>query len=115
MSYAVDAKQIVQVSAGSVAPDIKSAATHLQLVLFIALYHHMLVLLMPLKKPCLRQCNKAVKATVQTCVDLSICLPLGCGLPLDCHSRVVHGTMILDRTTNGIHAMLLHSGSSEAW
>ncbi len=82
MSYAVDAKQIVQVSAGSVAPDIKSAATHLQLVLFIALYHHMLVLLMPLKKPCLRQCNKAVKATVQTCVDLSICLPLGCGLPL---------------------------------
>jgi len=52
---------------------------------------------------------------VQTCVDLSICLPLGCGLPLDCHSRVVHGTLIIDRTTNGIHAMLLHSGSSEAW
>ncbi len=83
MFYAIDGEQIVQVSAGSVAPDIKAAAVHLQLVLFIALYHHMLVLLMPLKKPCLHQCNEAVRATVQTCVeDLSICLPLGCGLPL---------------------------------
>ncbi len=78
----------MQVSAGRVAPDIKAAAMHLQLVLFIALYHHMLVLLMPLKKPCLHQCNKAVKATVQTCMeDLSICLPAGCVLPLDYHKE----------------------------
>ena len=102
-------------SAGRVAPDIKSPAMHLQLVLFIALYHHMLVLLMPLKKPCLRQHNKAVKATVQSCVDLSNCLPAGWVLPLDCHSRVVHRTMMIDRTTNVIHAMQLRSGSSEAW
>ncbi len=71
----------MRLSAGRVAPDIKAAAIHLQLVLFIALYHHMLVLLMPLKEPCLHQCNEAVKATVQTYVeDLSICLPLSCGV-----------------------------------
>ena len=88
MSYAVDAKQMVQVSAGRVAPDIKAAAMHLQLVLFIALYHHMLVLLMPLKKPCLHQCNEAVMAIVQTFgEDLSSCLPACCGLLLDYHSR----------------------------